>query len=218
MQRLQLPNFTCHELGDGLTFLVGQLPERLLINDAEFENLWALHPSEYHKIMMHGRLVNTPRWQQAFGADYHYTGRVNKAQSVPGNLRSFESWAREQIHPQLNGMLLNWYDGTLGHYIGKHRDSTVDMIDGAPIVTISFGEERSFRLRPWKGEGYRDFPATPGSVFVMPFDTNLRWTHEVPASAKHCGRRISITLRAFGSSSQGDSPSAMEFIEVDCRS
>ena len=36
----------------------------------------------------------------------------------------------------------------LDHYIGAHRDSTASMIEGVPIVTVSLGEERAFRLRP----------------------------------------------------------------------
>ena len=56
----------------------------------------------------------------------------------------------DTVDDRLNGLLLNWYDGRLGHYIGKHRDSRVNMIHGAPIVTISLGEERSFRLAPWR--------------------------------------------------------------------
>ena len=72
------------------------------------------------------------------------------------------------------------------------------MVVGAPIVTISFGETRRFRLRPPKGQsGLLDFEAADGAVFVMPYDTNLAWTHEVPKEAKRRGRRISITLRAF---------------------
>jgi alkylated DNA repair dioxygenase AlkB len=101
------------------------------------------------------------------------------------------------VDARLNGILLNWYDGKFGHYIGKHRDSTDDMVDGAPIVTVSLGEERKFRLRPWKQAGFIDFDAVPGSVFIMPYTTNLTWTHEVPHSAKYRGRRISITLRTF---------------------
>ncbi len=42
-----------------------------------------------------------------------------------------------------------------------------------------------------------DFPAPDGTVFVMPYDTNLAWKHQVPKSAKSRGRRISVTLRAF---------------------
>jgi alkylated DNA repair dioxygenase AlkB len=97
----------------------------------------------------------------------------------------------------VKGVVVNWYDGKLGHYIGKHRDSIVNMIPGAPIVSVSFGEERVFRLRPWKGTGYRDFPAKNGSVLVIPFATNRHWTHEVPHSTKSQGRRISVTMRAF---------------------
>jgi alkylated DNA repair dioxygenase AlkB len=141
--------------------------------------------------------VKTPRWQQAFGADYHYTGRVNAGLPVPAILRPLWDWCRGSIDARLNGLLLNWYEPGLGHYIGAHRDSTVNMAEGAPIVTVSLGGGRAFRLRPWKGKGYRDFAASDGSVFVMPFDTNLAWTHEVPSRKGDRGRRISVTLRAF---------------------
>jgi alkylated DNA repair dioxygenase AlkB len=132
--------------------------------------------------------------------DYHYTGRTNRALPVPPILERLLAWATEAIDPRLNGVLVNWYDGSLGHYIGRHRDSRVNLVPGAPIVTISFGEERIFRLRPWpntRGKQSVDFQARDGKVFVMPFETNLAWTHEVPASSKWKGRRISVTLRAF---------------------
>lgn len=58
------------------------------------------------------------------------------------------AWAREADYEALNGLLLNWYDGRFGHHIGKHGDSRVGMIPGAPIVTISLGEERNWRLAP----------------------------------------------------------------------
>lgn len=35
------------------------------------------------------------------------------------------------------------------------------------------------------------------STFIMPYQTNKYWTHEVPHFQKYQGRRISITLRAF---------------------
>ncbi|MBN8616275.1 MAG: alpha-ketoglutarate-dependent dioxygenase AlkB [Deltaproteobacteria bacterium] len=145
---------------------------------------------------MHGRPVKTPRWQQAYGADYVYTRNVNRALDVPIELEPLHAWAREQIDPRLNGLLLNWYDAESGHYIGKHRDSTINMVHGAPIVTVSYGGERRFRLRPWRAEGMRDFRAVDGAVFVLPYDTNKAWTHEVPHAARG-GRRISVTLRAF---------------------
>jgi alkylated DNA repair dioxygenase AlkB len=195
-----LTDFECHECAKGYPFWVGRLPAGLLFTTMQFDKLWHMHPQEYYKIKIHGRLVKTPRWQQAYGMDYRYTGRVHVALPIHPLLKSLLNWARSTIDVRLNGMLLNWYDGILGHYIGRHRDSTKNMIHGAPIVTISFGEERIFRIRPWRAEhtGEKfDHQAANGSVFVMPYETNLAFTHEVPASSKRKGRRISVTLRGF---------------------
>ena len=92
---------------------------------------------------------------------------------------------------------MNWYDAAHEHYIGPHRDKTNGLVQDAPIVTICPQEERVFRLRPWKATGVVDFPARHGAVFVMPFETNQAFTHEVPHFARYEGRRISVTLRAF---------------------
>lgn len=189
--------FALEQLDDEHAVFVGRLPEQLLPLQPVFEALWNLHPADYHEIMMHGRLVKTPRWQQAYGKDYHYTQRTNQAMPVPEKLRPFLDWAQEAIDPRLNGLLLNWYEGQLGHYIGKHRDSTTNMVEGAPIVTISLGEERLFRLRKYRGAEVRDIRADAGAVFIMPYATNLAWTHEVPHFKRYTGRRVSVTLRAF---------------------
>src|SRR5271155_2705974 len=92
-----------YDLGDGYIFRSGRLPEGLLWDDATFESVWATHPSDKHEIMMHGRLVQTPRWQQAYGADYHYTGRINAALPVPPVLEPLHAWACRAIDERLNG-------------------------------------------------------------------------------------------------------------------
>jgi alkylated DNA repair dioxygenase AlkB len=195
-----LSGFTPHDLGDGLWFLTGALPPELVWGAARFDEVWALHPEGKHVIHMPGGPVETPRWQQAYGADYHYTGRTNSALPVPAVLEPLRTWARQQIDPRLNGLLLNWYEGP-GHYIGPHHDSTRDMMHGAPIVTISFGETRVFRLTRGRGAvpQTRDFEAPDGAVFVLPYDTNRAWKHAVPKAARYRGRRISVTLRGFTS-------------------
>jgi len=189
--------FECHLLNEKHRFYVGRLPGEKILTREQFNYLWELHPTEYLKIKMYGHPVDTPRWQQAYGHDYHYTGQVNRALPVPPLLDPTLTWAKTTIDERLNGILLNWYDAQLRHYIGKHRDSLTEIVNGSPIVTISFGEERIFRLRPWKGEGSKDFPATNGTVFIMPYETNLAWTHEVPHFRAYRGRRISVTIRAF---------------------
>lgn len=196
--------FQCHDLGDGLIFLTGFLPGELVWDSARFEEVWRLHPEEKHVIAMPRGPVEVPRWQQAYGADYHYTGRVNRALPVPEVLAPLLAWVREAVDGRLNGLLLNWYEGP-GHYIGPHHDSTRNMAAGVPIVTISFGETRVFRLsRRVDGESLkRDFPAPDGTVFVLPYETNRAWKHAVPRSARYMGRRISVTMRGFGDTSPG---------------
>ena len=175
----------------------GGLPDRFLTNAQQFDELWALHPEDCNEIRIHGRTIKTPRWEQSYNKPYCYSGVTNVALPVPEPVRPIWDWVKDTIDSRLNGILLTWYDGKLGHYIGKHRDSTQNMIWDAPIVTISLGQSRVFRLRPWKSKGYQDFPADHGAIFIMPYDTNLAWTHEVPAFKKHNGRRIAIAFRAF---------------------
>jgi alkylated DNA repair dioxygenase AlkB len=189
--------FERHDLDGRHALYAGTLPAGLGVDAAGFEALWAMHPEDFHVIRMPGGPTRTPRWQQAFGRDYHYTGRVNRALPVPPPLAPTLAWARAALHARLNGLLLNWYDGRLGHYIGPHHDSTRGLVADAPIVTVSLGEQRVFRLTHPEAGGRRDFPAPDGTVFVMPYDTNLAWKHQVPRSARSRGRRISITLRAF---------------------
>jgi alkylated DNA repair dioxygenase AlkB len=191
--------FSTHSLDDSHRLFVGRLPTAVFPDPAAFQSFWDLHPDDYHIVKMRGRPVKTPRWQQAYGADYHYTGRTNMALPVPAILEPLHHWARQTIDDRLNGLLLNWYDGDLGHYIGPHHDSTKNMVTGAPIVTISLGEQRIFRLTHPKLKVKRDLLADAGTVSIMPYDTNLAWKHSVPKLARHRGRRISITLRAFQS-------------------
>tara|TARA_R110002096_G_scaffold238581_8_gene430174 strand:+ start:9279 stop:9884 length:606 start_codon:yes stop_codon:yes gene_type:complete len=176
---------------------MGRLPDDLRRDEAGFEELWRLHPPEFHDVRMGGRWVKTPRWQQAYNRDYAYSGSTNSALEVPELLFPYWQWALDSVDERLNGLLVNWYDGALGHYIGKHRDTPNQLTPGSPIVTISFGEARVFRMRPWRGKGFQDFHVTDGSVVVLPFTTNETWSHEVTPTRNRQGRRVSVTLRVF---------------------
>jgi alkylated DNA repair dioxygenase AlkB len=188
--------FTTHKLSEFHTLLAGHVPQELLWDANAFNEIWESHPEEFPQILIHGKLVATPRWQQSYGRDYHYSGQVNKALPITPRLMEILDWSKKAIDLRLNGILINWYSGPK-HYIGKHRDSIQGLVVGAPIVTISYGQSRTFRIRPFRGEGTRDFLADNGCVFVMPFETNASFYHEVPKSARNTGRRISVTLRAF---------------------
>ncbi|KAI9034109.1 oxidoreductase [Hyaloraphidium curvatum] len=174
--------------------LVGSLPRELLLTAAAFEDLWNLHPAEFASMTMYGRDVLAPRWSQNYGKEYRFPGS-RPAKALFPVLQRFLDWARVEIDPRLNGALVNWYDGSLEHYIGKHRDKDEGRIVGSPIVTISFGAGRTLRMRKYKGTAKKDISTADHNVIVIPWDTNKAYTHEVPK--KKGGRRISITLRAF---------------------
>ena len=191
-------SFERHSLFGHFPFLTGRLPSALEeAATTQFEELWDLHPAQSNEILIHGRMVAIPRWQQAYGRDYQFSGTVSQALPVPDILAPFLAWVRDVIDPRLNGLLLNWYDADRRHYIGAHRDSRQGLVTGTPIVTISVGAARRFRLRIPKERGFIDFEASHGTVFVMPWHTNLNVKHEVPHTARAKGRRISITARAF---------------------
>lgn len=177
-------------------FVVPSIPE-FNYDERAFAQIWQLHPEEYHYVKMYGKEVPTPRWQQSYGKNYSYSGSKNNARPIPSDFQIFLDWSRENIDPRLNGLLLNWYDGSQGHYIGAHRDDTRDLHPNSPIVTISLGQERIFRMRKYKHKGYQDIKMGPGAVIVIPWQTNLEWTHEVPHFKKYAGRRVSVTLRAY---------------------
>jgi alkylated DNA repair dioxygenase AlkB len=175
---------------------LGKLRPEYHLRPQQFEQLWALHPETFHNVRIFGKMVPVPRWSETCGRNYSFSGNVQVAQPVPGILQPFLEWSRTHVDERLNGLLLNWYDGSLGHRIGAHRDDEKELIRGAPIITISFGETRTIRLKKYKGEDVHAIDVDDGSVLVIPYDTNLAYTHEVTAPKSKRGRRISITIRA----------------------
>jgi integrase len=150
-----------------------------------------------------------PKYKAALGAAYGAGLRVSEVANLKVSdidrgrmvLRIEQGKGQKDrngmLSPRLLEVLVNWYDGSLGHKIGKHRDDEKALIADAPIITISFGERRPFRLRRWKGEDKLDVEVNDGSVLILPAATSRAFTHEVPALKILTGLRISVTIRAF---------------------
>ncbi len=164
---------------------------------SNFNRLWQLHPEDFPSIFLHGRQVKLPRWQQAYGRDYYFSGKPSKALAIPKSLKPYLEWGQKKIDPNLNGMLLNWYDAEFGHYIGAHRDSHVGLIEDSQIVMISLGGGRITRFRPVHGNGYKDIEVNDGDILIISLATNQHYKHEVPKLKRYQEKRISITLRCF---------------------
>lgn len=165
--------------------------------DYDWQTIWDAHPVEQMKVTIYDRETSVPRWVQAYGKDYAYSGQVATALPTPDWLVPFFDCAKK-ISPAVNGALVNWYDGGLKHRIGAHRDNESDLQEGSDIITISLGEERVFRFRKFKAkEPPIDLIVKDKSVLVIPWDTNMAYTHEVPHFARYTGKRVSVTFRTF---------------------
>lgn len=114
-------------------------------------------------------------------------------------------------HP-LNHVLIQLYrSGT--DYISEHSDKTLDIARGSSIVNISFGAQRTMRLRRKKSDKADDSQretqrvAMPhNSMFTFGLKSNEKWLHGIMADKRmaserseaenaYGGMRISLTFR-----------------------
>lgn len=176
----------------------GDLPEKLTEN---FDTLYNLHPDEYGKIIIFGKKIDTPRYQQTYGRDYTFSGINHAPLELPDEFKPFLEWANSLDYGPFNQVLVNWYANG-NHYIGAHSDDERQLIKHSPIVSISLGATRTFRLRK-KGESgiFKDILMPDGTVLVMGGKFQSEFKHEVPKingkKGHGVGRRINITFRQF---------------------
>mmetsp|Transcript_153027 Transcript_153027/g.490932 ORF Transcript_153027/g.490932 Transcript_153027/m.490932 type:complete len:304 (+) Transcript_153027:60-971(+) len=201
---------------DGSSWLV--VVERAMRSGtARFEQLWRRHPKELGCGRIFGRDVSFRRYQQAFGADYAFTGQLAQAAPLtegdaPEIFRVKEelrSWLKQSGVPlrgcKYEACLANWYDGG-SHSIGAHSDNEQGLVKGAPIFALSWGATRSFRVvprPPVDGRRKVELNLQDGDLVIMGGTCQRTHKHEVPKSAKSSGRRISLTFRCFFSQQSG---------------
>ncbi|OCL10084.1 hypothetical protein AOQ84DRAFT_289986 [Glonium stellatum] len=197
------------------------------------------------------QLYNEVRWQKM----YHAQGEVPRLVCVQGEFGPDGSMPvyrhpsdqslpllhfsptvqliREQVqkivkHP-VNHVLIQLYRSGQD-YISEHSDKTLDIIRGSNIVNVSFGAERTMRLRTKKsakseqvsneagssGRSTQRVAMPHNSMFVLGEDSNMRWLHGINADKRlaaerseaekaFSGMRISLTFRNIGTFLDNDS-------------
>lgn len=114
-------------------------------------------------------------------------------------------------HP-LNHVLIQLYRSGQD-YISEHSDKTLDIAKGSSIVNVSFGAERTMRLRTKKTDDADDSPRETqrvtlphNSIFILGLKSNEKWLHGIMADKRmtsersetenaYDGMRISLTFR-----------------------
>jgi alkylated DNA repair dioxygenase AlkB len=151
-----------------------------------------------------------PRTQKLFGnSDYKYSGISLLADTdIDPLVQRCIDYAKgeypEDKYPEyeFNGALVNLYeDGK--DCVGWHSDNEDTMVPGCPIISVSFGWTRVFKVRTKDKKNNWDFVLENGDVAIMEGkDFQHILQHSVPKvlrKIKHNEdtRRINITVRPF---------------------
>lgn len=190
------------------------LPDELIPDKPTFDRLWKLHPKEYGKICRGGKVISVPRWQQAYGRSYNFSGMDHKALPIPKELAPWIEFANKD-HPRYltdlvdlysdktpvyNQILLNWY-GDGDHSIGAHADDKTHFVKSGLGETIVYsvtlyekgtkGKPRILRMKPKKDNNSTlantdrtDITLSNGLVVVMGGMCQSTHTHQVPKQTK----------------------------------
>lgn len=203
-----------------------------------------------HASTIFSALYNEVRWQNML----HQTGSVPRLVCVQGDFSNDGSMpiyrhptdhalpllhyspsvqlirrqAERVVRHPLNHCLIQLYRSGQD-YISEHSDKTLDIVRGSSIVNVSFGAQRTMRLRTKKSaldqssvsftEAIRQTHRVPlphNSAFVLGQETNMRWLHGITqdkraqnerseAEKAFSGMRISLTFRHIGTYLNADS-------------
>ena len=169
---------------------------------AEAAGLFAalLHaiPWETHRIRLFGREVDAPRrscWIGDPGAAYTYSGTRFEPRPWPGAMQPVRARLSAELGVDFNSVLANLYrDGR--DAMGWHRDAEAELGSRPVIASLSLGAPRRFALKSREDPAVRlALELPPGSLLVMAGETQRRYRHALPRTARPVGPRINLTFR-----------------------
>ena len=165
--------------------------------DALFAALRDAIAWETHRIRLFGREVDSPRlscWIGDPGAVYTYSRTRFEPRPWPAALAPVRSRLREALGVDFDSVLANRYrDGR--DRMGWHSDDEPELGPCPVIASVSLGAARRFLLKPRGGGAAVGLSLPHGSLLVMAGETQARWRHALPGTARPAGERINLTFR-----------------------
>lgn len=129
---------------------------------------------------------------------YSFSKQLFEPIPPPRALQALLILVNTHFGAKFNGVLVNEYiNGS--DYISAHSDNEQGLDSSVGVLSISFGTERTFRLR-LKSESNRPivYDATTKSCFALLMkgsDFQNMLTHEIPPTKRVTCRRVSFTFR-----------------------
>lgn len=152
-------------------------------------------PWQSRAIQIFGRLVVQPRlitW--AGSVPYTYSGQTLPPQQPSAVLQELFDEVFALTGETFNHVLCNRYrDGN--DSIGWHSDNEPELGPNPLVVSVSFGAERLFKLKPIVQGSPHVFNLGHGDVLVMGRGTQRDYQHGIPKTSKVVGERVNLTFR-----------------------
>ena len=166
--------------------------------DVLFEKLRQSLPWSVHRIRIFGRHVDSPRlsaWIGDADAVYRYSGSDFSPHPWTGALSALRQRLQEELDTPFNSVLANLYrDGR--DAMGWHSDDEPELGPRPMIASVSLGGVRRFLLKHRHDPTLRSaFELPHGSLLVMAGDTQQRYRHALPRTARQVEARINLTFR-----------------------
>ena len=168
-------------------------------SDALFRDLLATSPWQCDEVILFGQkriLSRKVAWMGDAGFAYSYSGTRKEASPWTSPLLGIRERVEKLCGHAFNSCLLNLYhDGSEG--MGWHSDDEKTLGRNPVIASVSFGAERTFKLKHRATKEVASLLLEHGSLLVMKGETQHHWIHAMPKTKKINAPRINLTFRTF---------------------
>ena len=173
-----------------------------------FNELLATMPWEQDEVFLFGQrrvLSRKVAWVGDGNFCYFYSGTSKMASPWTKPLLLIKERVERQCSHPLNSCLLNLYhDGSEG--MGWHSDDEKTLGRNPVIASVSFGAERTFKLKHRESKEVVSVLLEHGSLLVMKGETQHHWVHTVPKTKKVSKPRMNLTFRYFVGTIPSEAP------------
>ena len=181
---------------DGELFLI-----RAFYKQAEADTLMIKLSSELdwqqEDIIIAGKSVRVPRlmcWYSEPGAVYRYSGVSHAPVPLIKSLTRIQQQVQNYCQHGFNSVLGNLYrngDDSMGWHADNEKELGINPI----IASLSFGEQRLFKMRHNKTKEFLDLQLQHGDLLLMSGALQHHWRHCLPKTRKSKQPRINLTFR-----------------------
>lgn len=163
-----------------------------------FERLLDETPWQQDDIKVFGKVYAQPRLTALYGTNqktYSYSNIEMTPHVLTPTLTDLKQKVDQTCETNFTTILLNYYrDGKDSN--GWHADNEKELGTNPIIASLSFGQARFFHLKHRTDKTLKHkLLLEHGSLLVMKGETQHKWLHQIPKTAKEIQGRINITFR-----------------------